>query len=139
VTDLEALLQSLGSRRAAWIAAAATVIVYILVLLAIPVVLARLPADHFVRPPRPRHPVVRAIRAGLGGLLLLAGISMLFLPGPGVLSIVIGLSLMGGPLAARFTRRLLLRPRVLGAVNAIRARRGRPPLVPPPAAPHDSA
>jgi hypothetical protein len=139
VPSYHTLLHSLAHSHAAWIASAASVALYIAVMLAIPVVLARLPADYFVRPHVPRHPIVSAIRAGVGSVVLIAGVAMLFLPGPGILGILLGLAIMGGPLAERGMRHMLCRPRILGAINAIREKRGRPPLLRPPCAPRDPA
>jgi len=136
----ESFLRSWSHDRVAWIASTAISLgTYVAVALAIPVVLARIPADYFTRPPR-RHPLtVHVLRALAGALVAAAGVAMLFLPGPGILTILLGLSIIGGPLAGRAMRKLVHRPRVLDAINAIRRRRGIEPLLPPDAGPLDSA
>ena len=60
--------------------------------------------------------------------MLLLGIAMLVLPGQGVLTILAALVLLDFPGKRRLERRLLLRPRLLGALNSLRARAGRPPI-----------
>lgn len=130
---IESLSQSWSHDRAAWIASAAiSIVLYAGVVIAIPVVLARLPADHFVRPRRPPRALAKVIRAAVGAVFVAAGIAMLFLPGPGILTILLGLSIIGGDLADRVARRLIARPRVLDAINAVRRKRGKEPLLAPP-------
>lgn len=106
-------------------------------ILLVPIVIAQLPADHFVRV-RPSvaessHPVVRVtlrvLKNLLGAFLVLIGIAMLVLPGQGVLTILIGLTLVDFPGKRRFQRRLLRLPGVFRVVSAIRRRAKRPPLV----------
>lgn len=142
----ESLLESWSHHRVAWVASTTvTLAAYLAVALAIPIVLARIPADHFTRPPRRHRPFVRFLRTLIGLLVTAGGVAMLFLPGPGILTMILGLSIIGSDLAARGVRKLIFRPRVLEAINEIRRRRGREPLLPPCSAqpgddrPHDSA
>jgi len=103
-----------------------------------PVLVARLPADHFVRsgpPPsswRRRHPGVRLLlrvaKNLLGGVLILAGIAMLVLPGQGLLTILVGLLLLDLPGERRLEVWFLKRPPVAKAVAWLRRRAGRDPL-----------
>jgi Putative transmembrane protein (PGPGW) len=106
-------------------------------LIAIPVLIARLPEDYFSH--RRRQPVAEDGRSPVrllgavfknlfGGLLVLAGLLMLFLPGQGVLTIVIGLTIMNFPGKYRLERGLVGRGAVLKALNWIRTRAGKPPL-----------
>lgn len=53
---------------------------------------------------------------------------MLVTPGQGVLTILIGLSLLDLPGKRAVERRLIGNPAVLRAVNALRAKAHRPPL-----------
>jgi len=107
-------------------------------LIAIPFILVRLPADYFdVRYPRSwmahHHPVLRFIghllKNVLGAVLLLAGLAMLFLPGQGVLTMLIGVTLLDFPGKRRLERKLIGHPTVLQAINAMRQKFGKPPLV----------
>lgn len=103
----------------------------------LPILLLGMPADHFAREAevpagQARHPVVRGLR-NLAGLVLLAvGVVMLVTPGQGVLTILAGLFLLDLPGKRALERRLVGRAPVLRAVNRLRVRAGRPPLVAPP-------
>lgn len=107
-------------------------------LIAIPLILIALPADYFAldleqrRKRPPEHPVLRIVRRivknVLGALFLMAGLAMLFTPGQGVLTILVGVILLDLPGKRRLERSLVGRPRVLRAINALRARAKRPPL-----------
>jgi hypothetical protein len=103
----------------------------------IPVVVARMPSDYFVRRGgwRRRHPVLdRVLWAGrtlLGVLIISAGLAMLVLPGQGILTILVGVMLLEFPGKRELELRLIRRPRVLRAVNWMRRKAGRPPLVLP--------
>jgi hypothetical protein len=102
-------------------------------------ILARLPADYFVNPearrPIDRHPVLRCafalVRNLLGWFLVVLGVllSLPGVPGQGVLTILMGVMLVDFPGKYRAERWLLTRRGVLGGINKLRARLGRPPLV----------
>jgi hypothetical protein len=51
------------------------------------------------------------------------------IPGPGLLVILIGITVMDFPGKRRLERWVVGRPGVLGAINRLRRRYGRPPLV----------
>lgn len=97
-----------------------------------------MPADHFVqlhgRAERPRHPAVRllfrVVRNVIGVILFVLGLVMIIplIPGPGVLFLVLGLSLMDIPGKRAVVRYVVSRPLVLQPLNALRARWNRPPL-----------
>lgn len=63
-----------------------------------------------------------------GLVLVIAGIVMLVGPGQGILTILIGLILMDIPGKRPLEARIIKRPTVLHAVNALRARYNKPPL-----------
>ena len=94
------------------------------------------PPTRFTHGPRPsqRHPVVRGlglVGKNLAGLVLLVlGFVMALpgIPGQGVLTMIIGLTLLDFPGKRGLERRVLKHPRVLGAINRLRARFHRPPL-----------
>jgi hypothetical protein len=115
--------------RALWaIGAASTVVSLALVALA-PLILLRLPADHFVRTRAPASRARRALRVGLGVVLLLAGIAMLVLPGQGVITMIVGVSLLGLPIERSIGRFMLRRPGAAAALNKLRVKAGKAPFV----------
>lgn len=82
-----------------------------------------------------RHPLLRlTARIGknvLGALLIVVGMILTLpgIPGQGLLTILIGLMLLDVPGKRRLERKIVGRPRVLRAINRLRKRFGRPPLV----------
>jgi hypothetical protein len=114
-----------------------SVISFIGSLIAIPFLLIRLPPDYFdQRYPRTwmqaHHPLLRVsglVLKNLAGIVFLfAGFLMLFLPGQGVLTMVIGLSLMDFPGKRALERKLVGQPAVLRTINKLREKFNRPPL-----------
>jgi len=102
-------------------------------------VLIRLPADHFVRPRRSWRQAWRgslwrklgtAARNLLGLALLVAGgiMSIPGVPGPGLLTILMGLYLVEFPGKHGLQLRVLETRRLRGRVDRLRARFGRSPL-----------
>jgi hypothetical protein len=107
-------------------------------LIAIPLILVRLPPDYFdIRVPRhwmkDHHPVLRlvglALKNAVGLVFLLAGLAMLFLPGQGILTMLIGVSLLDFPGKRRLEATLIGQPTVLSAINSMRNKFNKPPLV----------
>ena len=75
--------------------------------------------------------VLHAIGRNVGGaILILLGVAMSLpgVPGQGVLTIIIGITLLDIPGKRRIERRLIGRPRILRLLNRMRARFHRPPL-----------
>ncbi|HEV2172989.1 MAG TPA: PGPGW domain-containing protein [Nitrospira sp.] len=107
-------------------------------LIAIPFILVRLPADYFdVRVPRPwmkdHHPVLRLVghivKNAVGAVFLFAGFLMLFLPGQGVLTMLIGISMLDFPGKRKVEAKLIGQPTVLSVVNSMRQKFNKPPLL----------
>jgi len=107
-------------------------------LIAIPFILIRLPADYFdIRVPRPwmedHHPVLRLIghivKNAVGAIFLFAGFLMLFLPGQGILTILIGISMLDFPGKRNLEAKMFGQPTVLHAINGLRKKFGKPPLI----------
>lgn len=104
-----------------------------------PYLVARIPVDYFAHNKRPslrekrRHPIIDfflvSIKNLLGSLLLMLGILMLFGPGPGILTILLGLSIMNFPGKYRIERWMICRSQVLQRINALRLKHGQPPLI----------
>ena len=112
---------------------------FVFSLLLAPYMVAKIPVDYFAHPKgrRPRknsrHAVVQfvfiSLKNILGVLLLILGIIMLFGPGPGLVTILLGVSMMNFPGKYRMERWIITRPKVLGSVNALRKKNGHPPLI----------
>ena len=120
-----------------WLAAL-SFIFFIGTLIAIPFILVRLSADYFdVRVPRQwmqdHHPVLRVVghivKNVVGAVFLFAGFLMLFLPGQGVLTMLIGMSMLDFPGKRKVEAKLIGQPTVLSVINSMRKKRGKPPLV----------
>lgn len=107
-------------------------------LIALPLVIIRMPSDYFVRTgPSPdswraSHPLIRIafrfMKNVLGLIFLVAGLIMLFTPGQGILAALVGLSLLDIPGKQAWERRVVTHPRVYRVLNRIRLQAGRPRL-----------
>ena len=120
-----------------WLAVS-SIFMFVGTLIAIPIILVRLPANYFdVRIPRPwmenHHPVLRVaghlVKNVIGLVFLLAGLAMLVLPGQGILTILIGLSLVEFPGKRRLEAKLVGQATVLSTINKMRAKFNKPPLI----------
>lgn len=118
--------------------AVSSVFMFVGTLIAIPIILMRLPADYFdIRKPRPwmenHHPVLRLlghiVKNVVGAIFLFAGFLMLFLPGQGVLTMLIGLSLIEFPGKRQVEAKIVGQSTVLSTINAMRAKFDKPPLI----------
>ena len=108
-------------------------------LIAVPWLIGRMPPDYFlthwyqVDARHRRHPALALAiwlgRNGFGFCLLLAGITMLFLPGQGLLTILIGICLMDFPGKRRLLDRLAGIPQVQHALNWVRRKQGKAEFV----------
>lgn len=122
-----------------WWLAIVSALMFVASLILVPVLVARIPTDYFVHEERPksywsdRHPILRAIaflvKNCVALVLVLAGIAMLVLPGQGILSIVTGIMLLSFPGKYRFEKWMIGRPPILRAINWLRRRSGRQPLM----------
>ncbi len=115
----------------------ASVIGFVASLIAIPLILVRLPADYFdMRTPRhwmkDHHPLLRLVglivKNAVGVIFFLAGLAMLFLPGQGLLTMLIGVSLMDFPRKRELEAKMVGQPTLLGIINTMRQRFNKPPL-----------
>ncbi|MDN3516871.1 PGPGW domain-containing protein [Aquisalimonas lutea] len=121
-----------------WWLAAFSVVMLLGGVVMVPWIVVRIPADYFAHRRREavvltrRHPVVRALllvtKNLVGAVLIVAGVLMLVLPGQGVLTILVGLTLVNFPGKFRVERWIITRPAVLRSVNWLRQRAGRRPL-----------
>jgi hypothetical protein len=95
------------------------------------------PADHFKHwppgmapPPEERHPLHTFARNAGGVLLVLLGLVMALpgIPGQGILTMIVGLTMIDFPGKRNLERRLIGRPHILRGLNRLRARFHRAPL-----------
>lgn len=115
-----------------------SVITFLGSLIAIPWIIAKLPVDYFIRhrtvvaERHNRHPVLAKIifvvRNLSGIIFFLAGVAMLFLPGQGIITILIGVSFMDFPKKHKIVDYLVSRPRVVAVLNWIRRKQKKPPF-----------
>jgi hypothetical protein len=122
-----------------WWLAGTSALAFVGTLIVVPLLLVRLPTDYFChgkRHPAPwahHHPIIRGIllvgKNMLGALFLMAGFAMLFLPGQGLLTMVMGIVLLDLPVKYRLERWLIARRPILHGINWLRQRAGKPRLI----------
>ncbi len=116
-------------------------IVFVGSLIVIPILVAHIPNNYFVgqhhRLSRFQqfHPALHVtiviFKNIAGSLLILAGIAMLVLPGQGMLTILIGISLTDFPGKYTLEQKLIDRDGIFNALNWIRKKTGKHPLLRP--------
>ncbi len=116
---------------------ALSIIFFVGSLIAIPFILVRLPTDFFdTRIPRRwmenHHPVLRLFghiaKNVIGAIFLFVGFLMLFLPGQGILTMLIGVTMLDFPGKRKLEARMIGQPTVLNTINNMRRKFGKPPL-----------
>ncbi|MCH2145803.1 MAG: PGPGW domain-containing protein [Phycisphaerales bacterium] len=113
-----------------------SVVTFVGSLIALPILVARLPEDYFItnaapaRPWRTEHPVRGTVvylgRNLLGLVLVAGGIAMLFLPGQGLLAIAIGLLMMDLPRKRRLQAWLVSLKPIHKGITWLRRKAGQP-------------
>jgi len=120
-------------------AIALTVTTFILSIVAVGIVVVRLPPNYFVGESSParwknRHALIRwpllILKNLLGVLLVVLGVIMSLpgVPGQGILTVLMGAMLLDFPGKRLFEKWLLRRRGVLKTINKLRSRYGKPPL-----------
>jgi hypothetical protein len=115
-----------------------SIITFFGTLLIIPIMVVRLPEDYFLydkahlKEFRRQHPFIRVLsgifKNILGYLFILAGIAMLFLPGQGILTILIGITLISFPKKRALELWFIRHESIHQALNWMRAKAGKPYL-----------
>lgn len=111
----------------------------LLTLALVPILITRLPADYFChrhrQHPSRRHPLfslaIKTAKNLLGFMFLLTGFLLLFLPGQGLILMLVGMLIMNYPGKYALERWLIKRRVVVPALNALRVQYSKPPLLPP--------
>ncbi len=126
---------------ALWLTAL-SVVMALAALLALPWVVTSLPQDYFTSarrsvwgerddPPEPALAVILGVLKNIVcGALLVLGVVLIFMPGQGLLTILVGLMLMNFPGKYQLERWLVQRPGVFRSLNWLRDRKGAPPFDP---------
>ena len=116
---------------------ALSIVFFVGSLITIPFILVRLPTDFFdTRVPRRwmenHHPVLRLLghlaKNVVGAIFVFAGFLMLFLPGQGILTMLIGITMLDFPGKRKLEAKMIGQPAVLNAINGMREKFGKPPL-----------
>ena len=126
VREYQSLLEWLGGL---------SLLMFVVTLVVFPLVIIHLPEDYFVRDRRDparqtrRHPavwlVLTILKNALGVILVAAGAAMLVLPGQGLLTMLLGVTLVNFPGKFALERRIVSRPSVANTLNRIRESAGR--------------
>jgi hypothetical protein len=119
-----------------WWTGSLSVLMFVGFLLAMPVIIIKLPAEYFLKHEMTHHRkelsfmglVYLIFKNVFGGFLVLAGIVMLFLPGQGLITLIMGISLLSIPDKKRMVRKIIRRKKVLSTMNRIRLKFNKPPL-----------
>lgn len=105
---------------------------------AVILVMVKIPADYFsssynFNHRNDRHFLLRwsgtILKNLVGAFLIVIGVLMIFGPGPGVLTILLGVIMLDIPGKRPLEANLIKRPMVLTAINNLRARYRKPPLI----------
>jgi hypothetical protein len=113
-------------------------VAFIATLAVIPLLVVRIPEDYFInehRLPWPwsqRHPALHVFLIVLKNLLglffLASGFLMLFMPGQGIITMLLGLTFMNFPGKRRLEKAVIRQRAVYRSINWLRVRRKRAPL-----------
>lgn len=120
----------------AWVATLSLGLLVISIVV-VPLVVTRLPVDYFIRGApttfrtagaRRLNRVWHVLKNVLGYLTISVGVCLLFLPGQGILTILIGAGVADFPGKQAVVRRIFSRPLVRRSLNQWRERAGVPPF-----------
>lgn len=114
-----------------------SMVLFALSIIAAPWVVSKLPADFLLRsspknsPSNPLWLLACLLRNTLALILLLLGLIMLIAPGPGVIMLLMAVSIAQVPGKQKLIRRLATRESVFSSLNWMRKRHNKPPLIHP--------
>jgi hypothetical protein len=141
---LDSLTAWLGDHKwVVWAGMGLSAVLFLATIFLVPWIVVRIPADYLThnRPPElpwaRAHPALRILlvigKNLLGVFLILLGIvlSLPGIPGPGLLSALIGLALVDIPARRKLMRWAASKDWVFNSINKLRAKHGRPPLEKP--------
>ena len=119
-----------------WVSGIVSLLLFLLSLIIVPVIAVRIPADYFSRKADPgsgpdrswKGLLLTVARNLLGILLIIAEIVMLVAPGPGLVTILIGLAMTDIPGKRKLLIKIVRQKQVNAWINRLRARYSKPPL-----------
>jgi hypothetical protein len=124
-----------------WWLTVTSIIAFLATLIIVPWFIIRIPSDYFSNsnierrktPWSNQHPLVQRIllvgRNVLGYVFIVVGIAMLVLPGPGILTVVVGIILLNFPGKYRLERWMVERRPVIRSINWLRRWAKKTPIV----------
>jgi len=120
-----------------WLTIAST-IGFIGSLIVIPWILIQIPSDYFSHEKRQKHqwgsypPIIRLvlllIKNIIGIIFIISGIIMLFIPGQGIITIIIGIILTDFPDKYKIERWIINHTAILKYINKLRAKAKQSPI-----------
>jgi len=118
-----------------------SVFMFVASILSLPFLVSFIPCDYFqyAEPYRVhhtfKHPAIRLfiilVKNILGWLLIITGTILLVLPGQGVITMITGILLINFPGKRKVERKLVSNQRILHAINWLRSKRNKEPLLTP--------
>lgn len=121
-----------------WWTGAASVLMFLGSLCVIPIILIKIPADYFSSLETKYRINVRDLsffrllylifKNMVGIAFILAGFIMLLLPGQGILTIIVGMSLLNFPGKYRLVRNIIRNKIILDTINKLRSKADKPPI-----------
>jgi len=121
-----------------WWTGAASVLMFLGSLCTIPVILIKIPADYFssletkswidIRDLSIFRILYLIFKNMVGIAFILAGLIMLLLPGQGILTIIVGMSLLNFPGKYRLVRNIIRNKTILNTINKLRSKAAKPPI-----------
>ena len=140
---MDQVIEWFGSESSAvGIVAGIAAVTWVMTLLLVPWFIARLPADYFASEKRrpvytdSLHPLIgwglATPKNSIGAVLIIFGLIMLFTPGQGLATVLVGIMLLNFPGKYKLERRMAQRPGILRSLNWLRAKLSKPPLEAPP-------
>ncbi len=121
-----------------WWTGAASVLMFLGSLCTIPVILIKIPADYFSSLETKSRIDVRDLsffrllylifKNMVGIAFILAGLIMLLLPGQGILTIIVGMSLLNFPGKYSLVRNIIRNKTILNTINKLRSKADKPPI-----------
>lgn len=109
-------------------------VLLLLTIVATPRLVSKLPSDYFyTRPSQAKNRSIASLvllstRSVFGMLLVLLGLTLMIIPGPGLITLLIGLSLAEFPGKRRLLKYIATRPSVFRSLNWMRKRHGQEPF-----------